>query len=312
MKEIYLAGGCFWGLEKFMSLIDGVDEVISGYANGDKENPTYEEVCRGKLNFRECVKVKYSFVNLETLLFAFFRVIDPTVINRQGMDMGSQYQTGIYYTDEASKEIIDKVVNIEKKRFERFCVEIRPLVNFYPAEEYHQKYLIKNPNGYCHIGRDMFELAKNIKVMAKYALPSEAEIKNKLTDLQYEVTQNKQTERPFENEYYNFNRKGIYVDIVTNEPLFTSKDKFQSSCGWPAFSKPIDPSVTVYKEDYSYGMHRIEVLSRSGNTHLGHMFENDPESDNGIRFCINSASLKFIPYEEMDEDYQEYKYLLDD
>lgn len=312
MKEIYLAGGCFWGLEKFMSLIDGVDEVISGYANGDKENPTYEEVCRGKLNFRECVKVKYSFVNLETLLFAFFRVIDPTVINRQGMDMGSQYQTGIYYTDEASKEIIDKVVNIEKKRFERFCVEIRPLVNFYPAEEYHQKYLIKNPNGYCHIGRDMFELAKNIKVMAKYALPSEAEIKNKLTDLQYEVTQNKQTERPFENEYYNFNRKGIYVDIVTNEPLFTSKDKFQSSCGWPAFSKPIDPNVTVYKEDYSYGMHRIEVLSRSGNTHLGHMFENDPESDNGIRFCINSASLKFIPYEEMDEDYQEYKYLLDD
>ncbi len=312
MNKIYLAGGCFWGIEKFMSLIDGVDDAVSGYANGDIENPTYQQVVKGDTNFRETVEVTYSKINLETILFAFFRVIDPTVLNRQGNDVGSQYQTGIYYIDDESRKIVEKVVEIEKKRFSKFCVEIKPLKNFYKAEEYHQKYLVKNPTGYCHVNKAMFEYAKNIKVNSNYNLPSDDEIKNKLTDLQYNVTQHAYTERPFENEYFNFNKKGIYVDVVTGEPLFTSKDKFDSSCGWPAFSNPIDDSVVVYKNDYSHGMNRVEVLSRSGNSHLGHVFTNDFESKNGIRFCINSASLKFIPYEQMDDEYADLKYLLDE
>lgn len=312
MNKIYLAGGCFWGIERFMSLIDGVDDAVSGYANGDIENPTYQQVVKGDTNFRETVEVTYSKINLETILFAFFRVIDPTVLNRQGNDVGSQYQTGIYYIDDESRKIVEKVVEIEKKRFSKFCVEIKPLKNFYKAEEYHQKYLVKNPTGYCHVNKAMFEYAKNIKVNSNYNLPSDDEIKNKLTDLQYNVTQYAYTERPFENEYFNFNKKGIYVDVVTGEPLFTSKDKFDSSCGWPAFSNPIDDSVVVYKNDYSHGMNRVEVLSRSGNSHLGHVFTNDFESKNGIRFCINSASLKFIPYEQMDNEYADLKYLLDE
>lgn len=311
MKEIYFAGGCFWGVERFMSLIDGVKEAVSGYANGEFENPSYEQVKTGATCFRETVKVVYDGINLETLIFAYFRIIDPTQKDGQANDIGNQYKTGIYYVDDNSKKIIEKVLKVEKKRFKEFYVEVKPLQNFYKAEEYHQKYLVKNPAGYCHIGLDKFSLARNIKVLAKYDLESEDKIKEKLSDLQYNVTQNAHTEKPFENEYWNDNRKGIYVDIVTGEPLFTSKDKYNSSCGWPAFSKPIDENVIVSKDDYSHFMHRVEVLSRSGNSHLGHVFNNDYESPTGIRFCINSASLKFIPYEEMDEEYKEYKYLLE-
>jgi len=203
MKVIYLAGGCFWGLEKYMSLIKGVVKVTSGYANGNKENPTYKEVCRGDTEFRECVKVEYDDVSLETLLYAFFRVIDPTIKNRQGNDIGSQYQSGIYYLDKKSKEIIDKVVSIEKKRVSNFEVEIKPLLNFYEAESYHQNYLDKNPNGYCHIDFRMFEMAESLIVDAKdYYYP--INIKDKLDDLSYKVTQESYTERPFANKYWDF------------------------------------------------------------------------------------------------------------
>lgn len=301
MKVIYLAGGCFWGLEKYMSLIKGVVKVTSGYANGNKENPTYKEVCRGDTEFRECVKVEYDDVSLETLLYAFFRVIDPTIKNRQGNDIGSQYQSGIYYVDEKSKEIIDKVVSIEKKRVSNFEVEIKPLLNFYEAESYHQNYLDKNPNGYCHIDFRMFEMAKSLIVDAKdYYYP--INIKDKLDDLSYKVTQESYTERPFANKYWDFFEKGIYVDIVSGEPLFLSDDKYDSSCGWPAFSRPIDYNVIVESEDRSFSMIRTEVSSRVANSHLGHVFDGDYESETGIRYCINSASLRFVPIDKMKEE----------
>ena len=199
---IYLAGGCFWGLEKYMSLIKGVNKATSGYVNGNKENPTYEEVCSGNTDFRECVMVEYDGISLETILYAFFRVIDPTIENRQGNDIGSQYQTGIYYVDEESLNIINKVIDIEKKRFNKFKVEIKPLENFYEAEEYHQRYLIKNPSGYCHINSKMFEKAKSLHVDAsKYSYPEN--IKDKLSELSYKVTQLSHTEPSFNNEFWN-------------------------------------------------------------------------------------------------------------
>ncbi len=310
-KEIYFAGGCFWGLEKYLSNIKGVKKCVSGYANGTTDNPSYQDVCKGDYNFRETVKVIYDDVSLETLIHAFFKVIDTSLVNRQGNDIGVQYQSGIYYIDEYSKQIIDKVVNIEKKRHEKFFVEIKPLENFYEAEEYHQNYLDKNPNGYCHIDFKMFKEAKNIIVDAgKYSYDTENLI-DKLNEISFRVTQLKSTERPYDNKYCTHKEKGIYVDIVTNEPLFTSNDKYISSCGWPSFTKPIDESVIIESADNSFGMVRTEVSSRVGNSHLGHVFENDPESPNGIRYCINSASLRFIPFEDMDkEGYGYLAYLL--
>ena len=297
IEVIYLAGGCFWGVERLMQVINGVVKTTTGYANG-KEGAiaTYQEVCSGKTDFRETVRVEYEpkIVSLETLLFAFFKVIDPTLINRQGNDVGSQYQSGIYYIDNNTKNIVEYVASIEKLRTKKFNVEIKELINFYEAEEYHQDYLIKNPNGYCHINIQELHEAAQIKIDAgKYPRPDESVIKQRLTVEQYQITQEKKTEAPFFNPYHAIDDQGIYVDIVTGEPLFSSKDKYISSCGWPSFAKSIDPNTIVEREDRSLFAKRIEVLSRSGNTHLGHVFDNDPESPSGTRYCINSASLQF-------------------
>ncbi len=312
-KEIYFAGGCFWGIEKLFQSINGVLNAESGYANGKEEIvPNYKRILKGDTGYRETVKVLYdsSKVSLEQLLMAFFYVIDPTVEKRQGNDIGDQYQTGVYFVDEESKNIIDKFVNEEKKKYEKFVVDIEPLSNFFLAEEYHQDYLDKNPNGYCHIVPKTFneinDIIKNVPKIdisnsKDYAKPSEKELKNKLTDLQYNVTQKGATERAFTGEYWNFYEKGIYVDIATGEPLFSSLDKYESSCGWPSFSAPINNDNIIFKEDNSFGMNRTEVKSKSGDSHLGHIFYNEPESPNGTRYCINSASLEFIPYDKMEE-----------
>jgi len=314
-NTIYLAGGCFWGMEKLMSSLTGVQKVTSGYANSDKENPTYKEVCTGTTNARETVKVDYDpqKVSLETVLFAYFSVLDPTVANRQGNDRGSQYQTGIYYNDGDSEKIVKQVVDVERKRWKTFKVEVKPLSNFYPAEEYHQQYLEKNPGGYCHISPRAIEKVKNLKVDAHpYQLPDPKTLKSKLTPEQYAVTQERGTERPFTNKYDAHFAKGIYVDIVTGEPLFLSADKFDSGCGWPAFSKPIDPNVVVEQQDSSLGMQRTEVSSRTGSSHLGHVFFGEPNAPGGVRYCIDSAALRFIAEADMDkEGYGAYKKLLD-
>lgn len=309
---IYLAGGCFWGMEKLMQSIPGVIRVTSGYANGhSKEEPTYEMVCTGRTGYRETVRVEYKTneVSLHTLLFAYFNAIDPTIKDRQGNDRGSQYQTGIYYIDRASESIVKHVADIERTRYKTFAVEIKPLESFYEAEEYHQDYLDKNPCGYCHITKTEIEQVSKIIVdPAKYIKPADTKISEMLTDQQYSVTQRSATEPPFENELWDHKERGIYVDIVTGEPLFSSKDKFDSSCGWPAFSKGIDANTLVSLEDDSCGMRRTEVRSRAGNSHLGHVFQCDPDSPNGTRFCINSAALRFIPYDKMEEE--GYGYLL--
>jgi len=303
---IYLAGGCFWGLEHLMQSIPGVIDAQSGYANGTgAEDANYHAVCNGNTGFRETVRVEYDpeQISLDGLLLAFFYIIDPTVENRQGYDVGSQYQTGVYYTNDKAKETVERIAEIERSRYEKFAVEIGPLLNFYPAEEYHQDYLVNNPGGYCHIPAWKINLFKDMQIdPGDYQKPSDELIREKLTDEQYRVTQQSDTEFPFENEYWNTFEKGIYVDIVTGEPLFSSSDKFESSCGWPAFSKPIEEPAILRFRDNSHGMQRIEVRSRAGNSHLGHVFQNDPDSPNGVRYCINSASLRFIPYEQMEAE----------
>ena len=314
---IYFAGGCFWGMEQLMQSIPGVIDAESCYANGTcKEDADYKTVCKGKTGFRETVRVEYNpdEVSLDALLLAYFYVIDPTVENRQGNDVGTQYQTVVYYTSDAAKETVERIAAIEKGRSKKFFVEIGPLINFFPAEEYHQDYLENNPNGYCHIPKAEMELFSKLRIdPGDYKKPAAESIRDKLTDEQYRVTQENGTERAFTGEFWNQFETGIYVDIVTGEPLFSSTDKFESGCGWPAFTKPIEEPAVVELEDNSYGMRRTEVRSRAGDSHLGHVFTGDPESPNGVRYCINSASLRFVPYEKMEsEGYGYLMYLFDE
>ena len=307
---IYLAGGCFWGMEQLMQSIPGVINAESGYANGTCEaDADYKTVCKGETGFRETVRVEYDpeQVSLDALLLAYFYVIDPTVENRQGNDRGSQYQTGVYYTNESAKETVERIAEIERGRSKKFFVEIGPLKNYYPAEEYHQDYLDKNVGGYCHINPKLFELARKANARPVYAKPDDVTLKNKLSDIQYAVTQKNATEPAFRNEYWNEHREGIYVDITTGEPLFVSTDKFDSGCGWPSFSKPIDRKLIQEKVDTSHGMVRTEVRSSTGDAHLGHVFTDGPADKGGLRYCINSASLRFIPKDKMQaEGYGDY------
>ena len=309
---IYLAGGCFWGMEQLMQSIPGVIDAESGYANGTCEaDADYKTVCKGETGFRETVRVEYDpeQVSLDALLLAYFYVIDPTVENRQGNDRGSQYQTGVYYTNDNAGKTVERIAELERGRSKKFFVEIGPLKNYYAAEEYHQDYLEKNPNGYCHIPKANMDLFSRLRIdPGDYQKPAAEAIRDKLTAEQYCVTQESDTERAFTGEFWNQFERGIYVDIVTGEPLFSSADKFESGCGWPAFTKPIEAPAVVELEDNSFGMRRTEVRSRAGDSHLGHVFTGDPESPNGVRYCINSASLRFVPYEKMETE--GYGYLL--
>lgn len=315
-EVIYLAGGCFWGMEKLAQALPGVEDAVSGYANGDGETaPTYQLVCTGGAGFKETVRVVYdpAVISLPQLLQAYFLVIDPTVRSRQGSDVGGQYQTGVYYNDEASRQIVERVMAAEAKKYDFFAVEHGPLVNFYDAEAYHQDYLEKNPGGYCHIpAHEIEEVAALIAAEAGYEKPDPEQLKRTLTARQYDVTQNAATERPFTGEYWETDEEGIYVDVTTGQPLFRSADKYESGCGWPSFSAPIYEGVVRYAEDTSHGMDRTEVRSDVGDAHLGHIFTDDPESPNGTRYCINSASLRFIPKAEMEaQGYGAYRILLE-
>ncbi len=302
LKTIYFAGGCFWGIEGYMERIYGVYDATSGYANGKTENPTYEEVSTGETGHAETVKVQYEpkKISLEKLLSYFLMVVDPTSLNKQGNDEGTQYRSGIYYVDDSDRDIIVEKLKKEQQKYdEKIVVEVKKLNNFYNAEDYHQDYLVKNPKGYCHIG-----LSKANEVIIDeddYKKPSNDEIKKKLTGEEYKVTQESATEPAFDNEFWDNHKKGIYVDVVTGEPLFSSTDKFDSGCGWPSFSKPISKDVLKYNKDNSHNMERTEVKSRSGDSHLGHVFDDGPKEKGGLRYCINSAALKFIPLEKMDE-----------
>lgn len=303
LKDIWFAGGCFWGVEAYFARIYGVAETSVGYANGKTENPSYYDLSSS--GHAETVHLRYDpeRVSLKTLLHHFFLIIDPTTFNRQGPDVGTQYRTAIYYQKEEDRPVLEEALAAQKRKYQApIATVIEKLENYYPAEEYHQQYLEKNPGGYCHISFATLHQPIAETDTSRYRKPELAELKKNLSPIQFRVTQESHTEPPFQNEFWNHHEPGIYVDIVTGAPLFLSTDKFDSGCGWPSFTRPVDEKVLKEVADLKYGMSRVEVRSTVGDSHLGHVFPDGPKERGGLRYCINSAALRFIPLKEMEKE----------
>jgi peptide methionine sulfoxide reductase msrA/msrB len=302
------AGGCFWCVEAPFEGIDGVVAVISGYSGGKEKNPTYNEVAGGKTSHRESIQITFDpeVISYSELVDIFWQTFDPTDVGGSFYDRGTQYESAIFYHDSEQKKVAESSIkNLDQsKRFKKpIATPVIKYSNFYAAEDYHQDYYKKNPTEYYSYrtgsGRDAFikthwpELSEK-----KYTARPKAELKKELTELQYEVTMEDATEFAFQNEYNGNKEDGIYVCVVSGAPLFSSKDKYESGSGWPSFTKPIDARVIDKPVDKSMGMARVEVRSKLGNSHLGHVFYDGP-APTSLRYCMNSAAMKFIPKEEM-------------
>jgi len=307
------AGGCFWCMVQPFDQQPGIIEVVSGYTGGNVENPTYKEVCSNTTGHLEAVQITFdpSIMSYEQLVDTFWQQIDPTDPGGQFNDRGESYQTAIFYHNEEQQKIAEsskQALEDSGKFSKSIATKVIPAKPFYEAEEEHQDYYKKQPVHYnlYSKGSGRVDFIKDNWQHKK----DKAALKEKLTPIQYAVTQENGTEQPFQNEYWDLEEEGIYVDIVSGEVLFSSKDKYDAQCGWPSFTKPVDNQQLVEEVDTTHGMVRTEIRSKKADSHLGHVFNDGPTEQGGLRYCMNSAAMKFIPKDEMAEKgYEEFSYL---
>lgn len=322
------AGGCFWCMETPFEDLAGVNDVVSGYSGGKGVDPSYEDyAAKGHV---EVVEITYdpSKITYHQLLNVFWRQINPTDGGGQFVDRGPQYRSVIFYlNDEQKKEAEQSKQALQDAGIynQPIATEILPAGEFYRAEDYHQNYHSEHKFRYkfyrSRSGRDQYLdkiWGKDRNKMdptddiAQRVTFSKEELRKKLTPMQYKVTQLEGTEPPFRNEYWDNHREGIYVDVISGEPLFSSKDKYDSGTGWPSFTRALEPKNIVKKDDYSFLSKRTEVRSRMADSHLGHVFDDGPRPT-GLRYCMNSAALRFIPKEDLEkEGYGQYADLFSD
>ena len=303
-RDIYIAAGCFWGTAAYFKRVPGVLKVEEGYANGKTENTSYEELDQSGHALTVHITYDATYLSLAEILERFYRIIDLFSVNEQGEDEGSQYRTGIYFTNTQDEKLIRySIEQLESRISRKTAIEVEQLSNWVIAEDYHHNYLEKNPGGYCHIALE--EVSRPL--WDKDYSVNTNELKDELDPNIYHIVVEKGTEEAHSHPYLHESRLGIYVDILSGQPLFSSIDRYDSECGWPSFTKGISTDALVYELDDSHNMKRMEVLTRNSRSHLGHVFNDGPSERGGLRYCINGASIRFVPRDDMEnEGYQAF------